>query len=47
MKMNLSGLNVFEKLLVYILKRYTYKIYKKGIIDGFNGKSWYSYWYNV
>lgn len=36
MKINLSGLNVFEKLLAYILKRYTYKIYRKGIMDGFN-----------
>lgn len=38
MKMNLSGLNIFEKILTVILKRYTYKIYRKGIMDGFNWK---------
>lgn len=36
MRMNLSGLNIFEKILTIILKRYTYKIYRKGIVDGFN-----------
>lgn len=29
-------LNIFEKLLTYLLKRYTYKIYRTGVIDGFN-----------
>ena len=47
MRINLIELNVFEKMLTVLLRRYTYKIYRKGIIDGFNGKSWYSYWYNV
>ena len=29
-------LNILDKLLSKILKRYTYKIYSKGIVDGYN-----------
>lgn len=29
-------LNLFEHLLTHILKKYTYKIYKQGVMDGFN-----------
>ena len=29
-------LNILDKLLSKILKRYTYKIYRKGIVDGYN-----------
>ena len=36
MKMNLLGLNIFEMLLTIIFRKYAYKIYKKGIMDGFN-----------
>lgn len=31
-------LNFFDNLLRHILKRYTYKIYVKGLVDGFNWK---------
>lgn len=31
-------MNVFDRILSHIFKRYTYKIYKKGIIDGLNWK---------
>lgn len=29
-------LNLFEKMLSKIFRRYTYRIYKKGVIDCFN-----------
>ncbi len=29
-------MNIFDKILFCIFKRYTIKIYKKGIIDSFN-----------
>ena len=42
MKIYFTELNFYEKILVLIFKRYTYKIYKKGYIDGFNMKNeWY------
>lgn len=31
-------MNIFDKVLCCIFKRYTIKIYRKGIIDGFNWK---------
>ena len=36
MKEYLPKLNMFEKILAYIFKKYTYKIYKQGYMDGFN-----------
>lgn len=30
------NLNLLEKLLAHLLKRYTYKIYMSGVVDGFN-----------
>lgn len=39
MKIYLPELNMFEKILTIVLKRYTYKIYRKGIVDGFNWKT--------
>ena len=39
MKNSLPKLNAFEKILTILFKRYTYKIYKQGYMDGFN-KSW-------
>lgn len=39
MKSFLPELNMFEKIVSIILKKYTYKIYKKGFNDGFNWKS--------
>ena len=42
MKIYFTDLNFYEKILVLVFKRYTYKIYKKGYIDGFNMKNgWY------
>lgn len=32
---NIKGLNVFDKVLVKLLKRYTYKIYSAGMKEGF------------
>lgn len=31
-------MNLFDKILAYILKKYTKKVYRKGVIDGFNWK---------
>ena len=31
-------LNLLDKMLLHIFKRYTYKVYRKGVIDGFNWK---------
>lgn len=31
-------MNLFDKLLSYIFKNYTNKVYRKGVIDGFNWK---------
>lgn len=31
-----SELNILDKILYFVFKRYTYKIYRKGIRDGFN-----------
>ena len=31
-------MNIFDKLLSYIFKTYTNKVYRKGIADGFNWK---------
>ncbi len=39
MKIYFTDLNFYEKILVLVFKRYTYKIYKKGYIDGFNMKN--------
>ena len=39
MKMNLLELNIFEKMLTVIFRRYTYKIYMSGVVDGFNWNS--------
>lgn len=36
MEKYLSELNMFEKIICYIFKRYTNKIYKQGVIDGYN-----------
>ena len=33
---NIKGLNLMDKITLHILKRYTYKIYIKGLVDGFN-----------
>ena len=38
MKIYFTDLNFYEKILVLVFKRYTYKIYKKGFMDGFNIK---------
>ncbi len=38
MKNSLPKLNAFEKVLAILFKRYTYKIYRKGVRDGFNWK---------
>lgn len=35
-KINYSELNVFEKIISIILKKYTYKIYSSGVKDGYN-----------
>lgn len=43
MKEYLPKLNMFERILSAVLKRYTYKIYSKGFKDGFNCKYWYYY----
>ena len=32
------GMKVFDKILAYIFKKYTEKVYRKGVIDGFNWK---------
>ena len=32
-------LNLFDKILLHIFKRYSYKIYKTGVRDGFDWKS--------
>lgn len=32
-------LNIIDKILLYALKKYTYKIYKIGIVDGYNKKN--------
>ncbi|MCI8641043.1 MAG: hypothetical protein HFJ59_04135 [Clostridia bacterium] len=29
-------LNILDKMLLYILKKYSYKIYRRGVQDGFN-----------
>ncbi len=34
----LPELNIFDKIIATILKRYTYKIYSIGVKDGFNFK---------
>ncbi len=39
MKLNLSELNMFEKILSKILKKYTIKVYRQGFQDGLNLKS--------
>lgn len=31
-------MNIFDKLLSHIFKKYTNKVYRKGVIDGFNCK---------
>lgn len=31
-------LNFVDKILKKLFRRYTYKIYKKGVIDGFNSR---------
>ena len=36
MILNFKDLTWSEKLLAVLYKRYTYKIYRKGVIDGFN-----------
>ena len=36
MKIYFTELNLYEKILFLVFKRYTYKIYKEGFIDGFN-----------
>lgn len=38
MKLYLTELNIFEKILSKILKRYTIKIYRQGLQDGLNLK---------
>lgn len=38
-KLNNIELNVFDKILSKILKRYTYKIYSIGVKDGYNWRS--------
>ena len=38
-KLNNIELNVFDKILSKILKRYTYKIYSIGVKDGDNWQS--------
>ena len=38
-KLNNIELNVFDKILSKILKRYTYKIYSIGVKDGYNCQS--------
>lgn len=38
MKIYLSELNMFDKILSMVFKKYTIKIYKKGVRDGFNWK---------
>ena len=42
MKEYLPKLNMFERILSAVLKRYTYK-YSKGFKDGFNCNYWYYY----
>ena len=32
-------MNILDKLLCHICKRFTYKIYRKGLFDGFNYKN--------
>lgn len=36
LKLICKELNFKDKILLYIFKKYTYNIYRKGIIDGFN-----------
>ena len=38
MKVYITELNMFEKILSVIFKKYTYKIYRKGVKDGYNWK---------
>lgn len=38
MKVCFTELNLFEKVLSVVLKKYTYKIYRKGVQDGYNWK---------
>jgi len=33
---NIKGLNLLDKIILHILKKFTYKIYIKGLVDGFN-----------
>lgn len=39
MKLNLPELNMFEKILSKILRRYTIKVYRQGFQDGLNLKN--------
>lgn len=32
-------LNILDKILLHIFKRYSYKIYRLGVRDGFNWKN--------
>ena len=32
----LENLTILEKIIATILKKYTYKIYRQGLINGFN-----------
>ncbi len=32
---NIKGLNFYDKILLYVFKEYTYKIYEHGFKDGF------------
>ena len=36
MRMKMDHLNILEKVLSKLLKKYTYKIYRKGVIYGYN-----------
>ena len=36
MKKYLPELSIFEKIIYYFFRDYTYKIYRKGYIDGYN-----------
>lgn len=36
MRGNLQNLNIIDKILSKIFYRYTEKIYRRGVIDGFN-----------
>lgn len=36
---NLQNFNIFDKILSKVFSRYTYKIYRLGVMEGFNWKS--------